>query len=336
MSASAQFTADLKVELEPPLDLAASLRPFGRWGDDGIDRWDGQTLVRTVQIEGGRTIPYAARVGADPSHPSLEVAIPAAGAPNAEQIAAAVGATFVTVPPELEALAVEDERVGRLARLYPGIVPVLVPDPFSALIRSISAQQVNLRWASTVRRRIAERYGSRHEVGREFVYSLHPAPLATASVEGLRAIQLTTAKAWSVLACAQAAISGELDRRDLEPLNDEELIAHLTRLRGIGRWSAEWFLARTLGRPRVVAGDLGVRKAIGRLYAVSDLPSEEEVRRLTEHWGASATAVQALALYDLAASEAGVARHPESGGSRRARSSGRRPTAKAVLTTGSA
>ena len=55
--------------------------------------------------------------------------------------------------------------MARLARLYPAIVPVLVPDPFTALIRSISAQQVNLTWASTIRRRLAEGYGTRHQVG---------------------------------------------------------------------------------------------------------------------------------------------------------------------------
>lgn len=84
-------------------------------------------------------------------------------------------------------------------------------------------------------------------------------------------------------------------------MNDEQLIAHLTRLPGIGRWSAEWFLARTLGRPPVVAGDLGVRKAIGRLYDAG-MPSETETRLLTAHWGAAATLAQALALHDLAIS----------------------------------
>jgi len=56
-----------------------------------------------------------------------------------------------------------------------------------------------------------------------------------------------------------------------------------------------------LGRPRVVAGDLGVRKAVGRLYAKA-MPSEDETRRLTDHWGAAAVVAQALALHDLALS----------------------------------
>lgn len=215
-------------------------------------------------------------------------------------MAAAIRGTFVSQPAALAELAAGDERISRLGGLYPGLVPVLVPDPFTALVRSISAQQVNLRWAATVRRRIAERYGVRHAVGGEWVYSLDPAPVADATVDDLRALQLTTSKSASLVACARAALSGELEAARLTALSDEALIAHLTQLPGIGRWSAEWFLARTLGRPRVVAGDLGVRKAIGRLYAAPALPVEDEVRRLTAHWGAAAAIAQALALHDLA------------------------------------
>ena len=192
-----------------------------------------------------------------------------------------------------------DERVAQLARRYPGIVPVLFRDPFTALIRSISAQQVNLRWAATIRARLAQRYGTRHALGTWEVWTLRPEPLADARLEDLRAIQLTTAKARAVTEVAQAAQAGELRLDELEAMPDDQLIAHLTGLRGIGRWSAEWFLARTLGRPCVVAGDLGVRKAIGRLYQTAAMPSEQEVRRLTAHWGAAATHAQALALHDL-------------------------------------
>lgn len=296
-TAEAAFEAD--VELSPPLDLHASLRPFGRWGDDGLDRWDGSVLVRTIRLDGD-AIPFAARIEGDIARPIVRVTAPAAARVNATPIVDAVRELFVPIPAELAALAQADGRVARLISAHPGIVPVLVPDPFSALIRSISAQQVNLTWAATIRRRLAERYGTLHEVAGTFVYSLHPEPLARATVEDLRSIQLTTAKSRSVIAVAEAGVAGELEPRDLAALNDDEVIGHLTRLRGIGLWSAEWFLARTLGRPRVVAGDLGVRKAIGRIYEAGPLPPEDEVRQLTAHWGDSASIVQALALHDLA------------------------------------
>ncbi len=301
MIKTADGTIELAIRLPGMIDLAASLRPFGRWGDDGLDRWDGATLVRTLRLDA--VVAYAAVVAGDLDTPALLVRFAAAEQPRLDQIEAEIRASFVPVPDELADLATADERVGLLMRSYRGIVPVLVRDPFTALIRSISAQQVNLRWATVVRSRLAERYGTRHEIGGTHVYSLHAALLAVATIDELRAIQLTTAKARSVIACAQAAVNGELRSSDLEAMDDDALIEHLTRLRGIGRWSAEWFLARTLGRPRVVAGDLGVRKAVGRLYGLGALPSESEVRRATSHWGASATVVQGLALYDLAVAE---------------------------------
>jgi DNA-3-methyladenine glycosylase II len=298
---SAGSDQKFQVRLSGPLDLPTSLRPFGRHGDDGLDRWDGTLLVRTARPRSADApVPYAAQPEGTPDQPLLAVCAPAAGV--TVDLAEAIRGTLVTDFGALRELTAADVRVEALARLYPGLAPVLVPDPFTALIRSISAQQVNLRWASTIRRRLAERYGTRLEVCGTYVYALRADALAKASVGELRDLQLTNAKAASVIEVAQAAQAGELEPQSLAAMTDDELIAHLTRLRGIGRWSAEWFLARTLGRPRVVAGDLGVRKALGVLYETAALPSEDEVRRLTAHWGAAATMAQALALQHLAGS----------------------------------
>ena len=292
---------ELKIRFPGPIDLHTSLRPFGRHGDDGLDRWDGELLVRTARPgPDGEPVPYAARVAGTLDQPALTVCAPLSAA--ADGLALAVQRTVVSDFAALAELAGADGRVRALAQRYPGLAPILVTDPFNALLRSISAQQVNLRWATAIRRRLAERYGTRLEVCGTYVYALLSEPLASASVVELRELQLTSAKAASVIEVARAAQAGELEPSQLAALDDDDLIAHLTRLRGIGRWSAEWFLARTLGRPRVVAGDLGVRKAIGLLYGTAGIPSEEEVRRLTAHWGTAATMAQALALQNLAGS----------------------------------
>ena len=90
-------------------------------------------------------------------------------------------------------------------------------------------------------------------------------------------------------------------------LPDDAVIARLTAIRGVGRWTAEWILARTLGRPVVVAGDLGVRKAVGRYYLdlppKAPLPSEEETRRAVAHWGESANLAQTLLLAGITSSD---------------------------------
>ncbi len=85
----------------------------------------------------------------------------------------------------------------------------------------------------------------------------------------------------------------------LAGLDDEEVVERLVAFPGIGRWTAEWLLARTLGRPRVVAGDLGVRKAVGAAYLDGRMPSEAEVRAATAHWGPAAGVAQQLLLHWL-------------------------------------
>jgi DNA-3-methyladenine glycosylase II len=172
-------------------------------------------------------------------------------------------------------------------------------DLFTALIRCISAQQVNLRWAVTTRRRLAEQFGTRYEIDGLTVYQLEPERLASVAPEAIRALQFTTSKSQFIVAVAQAMASRRISLAELTQLPDEEVIARLTSIRGIGRWSAEWVLARTMGRACVVAGDLGVRKAVGLAYLSTPRPSEAAVRQATAHWGVSAGTAQALLLHAL-------------------------------------
>jgi DNA-3-methyladenine glycosylase II len=171
------------------------------------------------------------------------------------------------------------------------------------VVRSISAQQITLRFAAVLRGRLARRYGRRHQVGGEpemaEVCSLDADRLAGAEVAELRELQFSTAKAAAVVAFAGAVAAGRVDLRELAGLADEEVVARLVSFPGIGRWTAEWLLARTLGRARVVAGDLGVRKAVGAAYLDGRMPSEAEVRAVTGHWGPAAGAAQQLLLHWL-------------------------------------
>jgi DNA-3-methyladenine glycosylase II len=136
-------------------------------------------------------------------------------------------------------------------------------------------------------------------VGTETVYALDPVRIAAVDPPGIRALQFTTSKSVSIVAVAQTLVRDGLTAEVLTGLPDDEVIARLTAIKGIGRWSAEWVLARTLGRGRVVAGDLGVRKAVGLAYLNNPLPSEQEVRDLTRHWGESASVAQAVLLQAL-------------------------------------
>ena len=145
--------------------------------------------------------------------------------------------------------------------------PVLRPDLLTAVVRSISAQQITLRFAAVLRGRLARRYGHRHRVpvrrppARPPRWSLDADRLAGAEVADLRELQFSTSKAVAVAFAGAVAAGGSTSGP--WPLEDEAVVERLVAFPGIGRWTAEWLLARTLGRPRVVAGDLGVRKAVG-------------------------------------------------------------------------
>jgi len=174
---------------------------------------------------------------------------------------------------------------------------MLHTDLLIALVRCISAQQVNLRWAATVRQRLAERFGRRHEVGGQIVYSLDPERLSRLTIADVRALQFTTRKAEYVINVALAMVHDGLAIERLREMSDDEVIATITAVRGLGLWSAEWILARTLGRPRVSAGDLGVRKAVGKAYFDGRMPSPDEVRQATADWGSVAALAQELLLH---------------------------------------
>lgn len=290
------------VALDGPLDLPASFAPFGRHGDDLLDRWDGTVLLRTVPTASG-TVPVAIEPAGTPAAPALTITAPS------QAVAPALTAMFVRADRMLATLARDDAVIGALARAHPGVVCVLALDPFTAIVRAITAQQINLRFACVVRRRITEAFGTPHNVGAHIVYSLEPARLAPVDPAELRALQLTTRKAEYVVGLARAVTDGTLDLAALAALPDDDVIDRLVAIRGLGRWTAEWLLARTFGRPRVVAGDLGVRKAVGLAYGHGELPTEGEVRALTAHWGDAAAAVQHLLLHALAEGTlAGIAR----------------------------
>ncbi len=217
----------LVLELDGPLDLPASLDHFGRRGDDLMERWDGRRFLTTVPGDGR---PVAVRVvpGGSVDRPTVAVTVdPEAPATDADAVIDIVRRTIVAAPPSWPALLTTDPVLADLDARYPGLRPAMTPDIFVGLIASISAQQVNLAWAATTRRRLAEAFGERHDLDGEPVYSLSPARLAEAPVEAIRALQFTNAKAAAIVGVARAIADGQLDLLSLPTLADDEIIATL-------------------------------------------------------------------------------------------------------------
>lgn len=190
--------------------------------------------------------------------------------------------------------AVEDDAaLGPLTRSLPGLRPFLVPDPFEMLVTSITAQQISLRAALAVRNRFVERLGAR-------VGPVHAFPVAARVAESghdeLRELGFSRSKARFVLEIARS----DFDFAGLGSLDDEAVVDALTVLPGVGRWTAEWFLSRHLGRPDVwPGGDLGVRRACERFLTGGEPVDEARARQLGEQFAPRRTLACAYLLAGL-------------------------------------
>jgi 3-methyladenine DNA glycosylase/8-oxoguanine DNA glycosylase len=169
-----------------------------------------------------------------------------------------------------------------------GFRPPLAPDPWEALVTSICAQQVSLQSAFAIRARFVERYGIR--AVHAWAFPRRDA-VARATADDLFALGFSRRKAEYVRALARS----DLDLDGLAALPDDAVRAAITAQRGLGPWTAEWFLARHLARPTAwPAGDLALRKAADVLFGVEVAslgPLLDPFQNLSAHYMLTGTLV---------------------------------------------
>ena len=151
----------------------------------------------------------------------------------------------------------------------------LRPDRFGTLVRAIVGQQISAKAATSIDRRLREVGGEPHSADR----------LIDLGEEKLRSVGLSGVKAQYVLNLSHAVRDGRVPLDEIHLLTDEEIIAALTSVKGIGRWTAEMFLIFALGRPDVLsAGDLGIRVGLQRFHGLEEMPKPSECQALTDAW----------------------------------------------------
>jgi DNA-3-methyladenine glycosylase II len=149
-------------------------------------------------------------------------------------------------------------------------------DPFGVLILQVIGQQLSVPVTRTMLNRLMDKFGGELP---------SPERLLAADPEAIRGAGLSHRKVQTLRDLAGRFVDGRLDPAELRRLPDEEVIARLTEVPGVGRWTAEGFLAIALHREDVVLpGDLALRKAIQRAYGLDHLPSQREVEAIAEAW----------------------------------------------------
>ncbi|MGJ8537913.1 MAG: DNA-3-methyladenine glycosylase family protein, partial [Parasphingopyxis sp.] len=145
---------------------------------------------------------------------------------------------------------------------------------YQTLLRTILGQQVSVASADAVWRKLSDTLGDASD----------PESFVAASDEDLRGAGMSRQKIGYAQSLAEQLVSGALDL-DALPADDEEAIAALTSVKGIGRWSAEVYLLFAEGRPDIwPAGDLAVRIETGKILGKAERPSEQDIRETAEAW----------------------------------------------------
>ena len=147
--------------------------------------------------------------------------------------------------------------------------------PFEALARSIVYQQLSGKAAATIYGRVEVLFGG----------SVHPAGFGTLTDEQLRGCGLSRQKLSYLRDFARRVVAGELPIDALADLSDDDVIGHLTSVKGVGKWTAQMFLMFRLGRADILPElDLGIRKGIQRAYRLRKLPAPERVQKIGARW----------------------------------------------------
>ena len=150
-------------------------------------------------------------------------------------------------------------------------------DHYGALVRSIVGQQLSTKAARSIYGRLTDRFGGRPPT---------PDEVLADDPEELRgAAGLSRAKVSFLRSLAEHVQGGDLDLDAMDALSDEDVIAELIAVKGLGQWSADMFLMFHLERPDVLpVGDLGIRRAVQQAYGLEELPGPTELERIAEPW----------------------------------------------------
>jgi DNA-3-methyladenine glycosylase II len=253
------------LRLPEPYAFELSTARYRAFGTDLANLWHEGGLHRVVDGREVRITEAPGGVDVEPLDATIEAVV-----------RKLLGADFDLDP--FYAFAQCDPTLANLVADLRGLRPPIAVEPFESLITSITAQQVSLHAAFAIRNRLIEQFGVR--AGDAYAFPTRER-LALAAPEELTALGFSRRKADYAVGLARS----DLDLAALSLLPDDEVKAVLTALPGIGEWTADWFLARHLGRPEAwPAGDLGVRKAVSRFYGDGRDLTTEEVRAIGDRF----------------------------------------------------
>ena len=273
----------------PPFRLDLTVWVLRRRAENTWDRWDGQTWRRVLVLE-EKPLEISVTQTDPPDKPGLKVIARGKGLrPEVEKPLSEILGRVLGLQADLAAfyrLAGEDPKLKPMAIKFRGLKPPRYPTTFEALVNAITCQQFTLTAGIRLLGRLVDHWGLPFP-GPQGTFRAFPRPeeLAPLEWEELRKLGFSRQKAGSLVELARGVMNEGLDLEGLTLLEDKAALERLTRLRGVGRWTAEYALLRGLGRVHIFPGDdVGVRNKLQSWMKVAKPLDYEGVNRILTPW----------------------------------------------------
>lgn len=253
----------------PPFRLDLTAWILCRRPDNLVDRWDGRTYHR-ILVLGGEPVEMTVAQSGSPERPYLKISLSGNGA--GQRIEPRITASLERLLGihvdlrEFYRFAESSATLKNLADQFRGSKPPRFPTHFETLVNAIACQQLSLTVGIRLLNRLAQTYGLAFQT-KEGTFHAFPSPkdLVDVDVEELRSIGFSYQKGHYLLGIARLITDRQLDLDQIETLEEGDAIEQLCLIKGVGRWTAEYFLLRGLGRTHIFPGDdVGARNHLQR------------------------------------------------------------------------
>ena len=274
----------------PPFRLDFTVWALRRREKNAVDRWNGVQYERIAVVDNKR-VKLIVTEQLNGVVPIVNVIIESARKLGkgtlyeAEHLVRKMLGLDIDLGP-FYALADNDRFLKPLVERFSGVKPPRFPSLFEGLVNAVACQQVTLDLGITLLNRLSERFGMRvHDRGVKLYSFPSASDLAHVPDESIKDLGFSRQKARVIRELAARVGGGALDLETLEHVSNEDAVAYLSSIRGIGRWSAEYVLLRGLGRLDTFPGDdIGAQNNLRRLFHLDEKPSYDEIRQLTSAW----------------------------------------------------
>ena len=282
-------TISFEMRPAPPFRLDLTAWVLRRRPENLLDRWDGQTYRRALPLENA-IVELAIQQTGSPSRPRLAVSATAKEIPaNSETVLRCKIERLLGTQVNLRAfysLAATQKHLQPLIAEFAGFKPPRYPTIFEALLNAISCQQVSLHVGIMLLNRLVQTFGKTPLPTPDALHACpSPEDLAGVSPGTLRGMGYSQQKERAILDLSSFIAAGELNLESLNDLDDDSALEHLTAIRGVGRWSAEYALLRGMGRLNIFPGDdVGGWNKLQKHLRLLKRPSYERTRKLLAPW----------------------------------------------------